>query len=349
MRPRLFTDPEQHRHVTGPGHPERPGRIDACLRALDEAGIDVERASPPPASREDLERVYPARYVDRLEALCRAGGGALDPDTTAAPDSFDVARRAAGACVEAVDLAMDGVRSFCLVRPPGHHATAVRPMGFCLFNSVAVGAAHAVARGLSRVAVVDFDVHHGNGTQEIFWRNPSVLYLSTHQWPWYPWYGGDLDQVGEGEGAGCNVNIPLAAGSTDAVYLGAMARIAGPVLRAFQPELLLVSAGYDAHYLDPLGSMEMTTAGFGQVAAALVALAEEVCGGRIAMTLEGGYDLDGLSSSFVATMQALAGEPSSSEDELRNAGGPEYLDSAWPPAYELERAIAFHSQRWPVE
>jgi acetoin utilization deacetylase AcuC-like enzyme len=346
MRPRLFVDPGHHLHVAGPGHPERPARIDACLEALEEARLDVEMTSPPPAPRADLERVHPARYLDALEAHCRAGGGPLDPDTGAGPASFDIARRAAGACVEAVRSSLEsGTRSFCLVRPPGHHATATRPMGFCLIDGAAVGAASAIGRGLGRVAVVDVDVHHGNGTQEIFWRDPAVLYVSMHQWPWYPWYSGALEEIGEAGGEGANVNIPLEAGSGDAVYLAALDRIVGPVLRSFRPELLIVSAGYDAHFRDPLSSMEVTTGGYARIAAALVSLAEEVCGDRIVMTLEGGYDLGGLSSSFVATMRVLAGEAPASE-----GGGAQDdpLDPSSAQALAVERAVAFHAQRWPA-
>lgn len=344
MRPRLFVDPDHSLHVTGPGHPERAARVDACLRALEGAQVGVDVAQPPPAPRADLERVHPGRYLDRLEAHCRAGGGPLDPDTSAGPASFDVARRAAGACVEAVRLSLEGgTRSFCLVRPPGHHATATRPMGFCLLNNAAVGAASALGRGLERVAVVDFDVHQGNGTQDIFWRDPRVLYLSVHQWPWYPWYAGALEEIGQGDGEGANVNIPLPAGSGDAAYVAAMDRIAGPVVRAFAPDLLVVSAGYDAHLRDPLSSMEVTTDGYGRIAGRLVTLAEEVCGGRIVMTLEGGYDLDGLASSFVATMRELA-----ANEHPRGGADEDRLDPASPPALELERAVAFHAQRWPT-
>jgi acetoin utilization deacetylase AcuC-like enzyme len=217
-------------------------------------------------------------------------------------------------------------------------------MGFCLLSSAAVGAASAIGRGLGRVAVVDVDVHHGNGTQEIFWMDPAVLYVSMHQWPWYPWYTGALEETGDGDGEGANVNVPLEAGSDDAVYLAAIDRIVAPVLRSFGPQLLLVSAGYDSHHEDPLGSMEVTTDGYARIAGSLVALAEEVCGGRVVMTLEGGYDLDGLSSSFVATMRALAGEA----PEPEGAGAAGTLDPSSPQALALERAVAFHAQRWPV-
>jgi acetoin utilization deacetylase AcuC-like enzyme len=338
MPTRLYVDPRAEAHVTGPGHPERQARIQACLDALEEAELETERVETAPAARADLERIHPARYLDKLEAVCRRGGGPLDPDTFAGPDSFDIAVRAAGAGVDAVRLALDeGIRSFCLVRPPGHHATATRPMGFCLVNNVAVAAASALHRGLERVAVVDFDVHHGNGTQDVFWGEPRVLYVSMHQYPWYPWYVGALEEIGEGDGEGSTVNVPLPAGSGDAAYLAAVDRVVGPVVRRFDPGLLLVSAGYDAHTRDPLSSMELTTRGFGAIAARLVALAADVCDGRILMTLEGGYDLEGLSTSFVATLRALDGE------ELPLLGGPD-LDPG--SAAELDRIAAFHGDRW---
>jgi acetoin utilization deacetylase AcuC-like enzyme len=343
MPPRLYVDPTSGAHANPPGHPERPARVDACMSALAASGLEVDRAMPPPADREDLELVHPARYLDALEEFCRDGGGALDPDTSAGPRSFDIARRAAGACVEAAVAAVErGTRSFCLVRPPGHHATATRPMGFCLLSTTAIGAAGMLARGLERVAVVDFDVHHGNGTQEIFWQDPRVLYISIHQWPWYPYYTGALEETGQGPGQGTNVNIPLPAGSDDAAYLAAVDRIVAPVLTAFRPELLIVSAGYDAHAHDPLSSTEVTTAGFGCIASRLVALADEACGGRVCMTLEGGYDLEGLSSSFLATMEVLDGrEPPPPPTRGR-------LDPGSFPALELEKAVRFHGQRWPL-
>jgi acetoin utilization deacetylase AcuC-like enzyme len=337
--PRLYVDPAGAAHAAPPGHPERQARIDACLRALDDAGLEVERAVAPPAARADLERVHPPRYLDALEEHCRRGGGPIDADTYVDPESFAVAQRAAGACVEAAALAAGaGTRSFCLVRPPGHHATATRPMGFCLLGTAAVGTAAALAQGVERVAIVDFDVHHGNGTQEIFWRDPRVLYVSVHQWPWYPYYTGALEETGEGPADGTNVNIPLPAGSGDAAYLAATDRVVAPVVRAFRPGLLMVSAGYDAHTADPLSSTEVTTGGFAAMAGRLVALADETCGGRICMTLEGGYDLEGLSSSFVATMEVLAGrQPPPTHDLERLVPG----DHA---GMAVDEAEAFHAR-----
>jgi acetoin utilization deacetylase AcuC-like enzyme len=312
MQIRLYADPAmQARHVAR-GHPERPERIRACLQALEASQVNAAVTEPGPASREDLERVHDPGYLDRLERLSKRGGGQVDPDTYVCPASFEVASRAAGACCMAVEAALESARrSFCLVRPPGHHASQRTAMGFCLVNHVAVGAGLALARGAGRVAIVDIDVHHGNGTQDIFWEDPRVLYLSLHQYPWYPGTGA-LEETGAGAGAGTTVNIPLSAGTGDSGYLAAMSRVAGPALRAFRPEVMLVSAGFDAHQRDPLALMEMTAQGYAAMTSQLVALAEEICEGKIMMTLEGGYDLEGLSSSFVATLEAMAGAGASS-------------------------------------
>lgn len=341
VRPRVYVDPHAGDHETGRGHPERAARVEACLTALADSGIEVEVRTAPEASSEDLERVHPTRYLDRLARLCERGGGALDPDTWAGPLSLRVARRASGACCEAVEAAWAGVRSFCLVRPPGHHATPIEAMGFCLLNHAAVGAARALASGAAgNVLVLDIDVHHGNGTQDVFWSDPRVLYLSIHQWPWYPWRSGALEEIGEGQGVGTNLNIPLPAGSDDGVYLQAIDRIVSPAARTFRPDLIIVSAGFDAHVRDPLSLMQVSSEGFGRIAHRVVGLAEEVCSGRLVMTLEGGYDLEGLSESFVATVGVLAGAPEA--DEVPPP--PALFDVA--PQQELERAVAFHARRW---
>ncbi len=310
----LYADPDmQAQHVLA-GHPEQPERIRACLEALKMSQAEARIVEPRPASREELEQVHDPGALDRLERLSTRGGGQVDQDTYVCPASFEVAVRAAGACCMAVEAALEKAqRSFCLVRPPGHHASQKRAMGFCLVNHVAVGAGLALARGAERVAVVDIDVHHGNGTQDIFWEDPRVLYLSLHQYPWYPGTGAP-EETGAGPGAGTTVNIPLPAGTGDSGYLAALTRVADPVLRNFRPDLILVSAGFDAHARDPLALMEMSAQGYAAMTSRLTALAEELCGGRIVMTLEGGYDLEGLASSFVATLQAMtgAGTPSGS-------------------------------------
>lgn len=336
---RLYVDPGGAGHDPGPGVPDRPSRIDACLEAIAGASIEAEKVEPPDAPREALARVHEGAYLDWLESFCASGGGEIDPGTSAGPLSFRVASRAAGACCDAVDAALErGVRSFCLTRPPGHHATPDRAMGFCLLNQVAVAAGHAVARGADRVLILDIDVHHGNGTQEVFWRDPRVLYVSLHQWPWYPWRSGALDEIGEGPGAGTTVNIPLPAMTGDAVYLSALERVVAPVARAFSPDLMLVSAGYDAHEKDPLSLMDVTSEGFGLMAAMIGRLAEEVCGGRLVLSLEGGYHPAALGASVAATLASLLRPAPADAAELSESFP--FSDHA------LERVVAFHERRW---
>jgi acetoin utilization deacetylase AcuC-like enzyme len=235
---------------------------------------------------------------------------ALDPDTFTSPDTYLVARLAAGAAVAAVDCVLDGppgARSMAMVRPPGHHAERDRAMGFCMFNNVAVAAAHARARGLSRVAIVDYDVHHGNGTQRTFYADPAVLFISSHQFPYYPGTGA-AGEIGSGDAKGLTVNLPLEAGATDADYELVYARAASPILEQFQPELILVSAGFDAFQDDPLGGMRVSARQFERLTASIVETADRVCGGRVVAVTEGGYDLPGLAACLRAAIGALNGD-----------------------------------------
>ncbi|HEU5002915.1 MAG TPA: histone deacetylase [Actinomycetota bacterium] len=337
-QPLIYADPTSQAHDGGADHPERPERLRACLDACASAGFAVEE-SLPAATDEQLARVHDPMYVARLQRFCERGGGRMDPDTYVTEASFAIARRASGAACAAVDRALnDEGATFCLVRPPGHHATQARGMGFCLLNHVAVGAAHAIASGARRVAIVDFDVHHGNGTQDIFWDRSDVAYLSLHQFPWYPGTG-LLEEIGGGAGAGATLNIPLPAGTPDAVYLAAFRRIVLPALDRWKPDLIAVSAGYDAHHRDPLASMRMTSAGFGTMTSLLMAAADRLCAGRILMTLEGGYDLKALGSSLVATLQAM-GDPTGHAGHAGEDDGP--LDGPPESVAALERAEAFH-------
>lgn len=300
----LVDDPLFYEHRAPAGHPERPERLDAARAALarTELGPRLE-LSARNASDDELARVHTARYV---ESLGRAAGhaGYFDADTYFAERSVEAARRAAGGAIELCDALIDGRarRGLALLRPPGHHARPDGAMGFCLLNNVAVAAAHAKFRGLSRILILDWDVHHGNGSQEIFYEDPEVLYVSLHQFPFYPG-SGDVDEVGAAQGLGFTVNVPLSAGADDAVYAAAMDRLVVPVVEEFAPSLVLVSAGFDAHRRDPLAQMCVTEQGF----AALTRKLREAAGPEtpIGLFLEGGYDLEGLGRSLEATLTAL--------------------------------------------
>ena len=291
-------------HMTPPGHPERPERAEVmdvvAAGWRDGGGVVLE---PRRAADEDLLRVHAAEYIDSIKAV-RGRAAMLDADTYTSPESDEVARLAAGAVLTAVDAVLDGPpgsRALAMVRPPGHHAEADRAMGFCLYNNIAVGAAHARARGRARVAILDYDVHHGNGTQWMFYEDPSVLFISSHQFPFYPGTGA-ASETGRGPGRGFTLNLPLDAGATDAQVTEVYAGRAFPALRSFRPELILVSAGFDAHERDPLGGLRMTTAGFRQLTADLVALADELCDGRIVLVTEGGYDTFALAECLQAVI-----------------------------------------------
>ncbi|HTL14102.1 MAG TPA: histone deacetylase family protein [Thermomonas sp.] len=300
---RVYTHPACLRHDTGPGHAERPERLTAVVEALGASFATLAWRDAPPASRGQLLRVHDARLLDEVLETHPAARIALDPDTVLSPHSAEAALRAAGAAVAAVDAVLGGeaLRAFCAVRPPGHHATAGTAMGFCLFNNIAVAARHALdARGLERVAVVDFDVHHGNGTQAIFEHDPRVLFASSHQWPLYPGTGARNET-----GAGNIVNAPLPPDADGAAFRAAWRERLLPAVDAFRPQLLLVSAGFDAHARDPLAQLRLQADDYAWITAELAALADRHCGGRIVSSLEGGYDLVALAESSVAHLRAL--------------------------------------------
>jgi acetoin utilization deacetylase AcuC-like enzyme len=291
-------------HVTPPGHPERPERAHVFNTAAERwAGRGGAVAAPRLATREQLERVHRRDYLDELHAS--AGHAAmLDPDTYTSPESLEIAALAAGAAMQAADHALEaGEPAFALVRPPGHHAERDRAMGFCLYNNVAIAAAHALTRGVERVAIVDIDVHHGNGTQWMFYDDPRVLYMSTHQYPFYPGTGA-ADETGTGKGAGFTVNVPMEMGATDADYALVYAQAIVPILREFAPRLVLVSAGYDAHERDPLASMRVTTGGYAAIVRQLMRASEHT---PIAFVTEGGYDLGALAECLDASFAAIDG------------------------------------------
>ena len=304
----VLTSERFREHTPPPGHPECPERqdvMDAVAAQWRAAGGTVE--APAPAGDDAIRRVHSAAFV---ETLASAAGRAvmLDPDTFTSAESWDVSRLAAGAAIGAVDAVLDGrfARAAALVRPPGHHSNRDRARGFCLVNNAAVAAAHALARGCARVAIVDVDVHHGNGTQEIFESDPRLLSVSTHQWPFYPGTGA-ADEVGIGDGRGFTVNIPIERGATDADHQLVFDEIVVPVTQRFQPDLVVISAGFDAHEEDPLGGMRMSTPGFGRLIGTLCRAADACAGGRVVLVTEGGYHPRALAASLASSLSAMDG------------------------------------------
>ncbi|MBA3297863.1 MAG: histone deacetylase [Acidobacteria bacterium] len=316
----LISSPRFEEHGTPPGHPERPERA----QVLSDVAADWREGGgsvlpPRPAMRVELARVHDVAYLDRIEAAAGTPS-MLDPDTFTSPESYEIALLAAGAAVQAVEHALTkGETAFAFVRPPGHHAERDKAMGFCLYNNAAVAAAAALASGIERVAVVDIDVHHGNGTQWIFYGEPRVLYVSSHQFPFYPGTGA-ADDVGHGPGAGFTVNIPLEAGATDADYDLVYRDAVAPIVAQFKPQLTVVSAGFDAHEADPLASMRMSASGYARIVARLRAAAAQ--SGALALVTEGGYDLPALRDCLQATLSSLAGTAGLNENTLRAQPAP---------------------------
>ena len=306
MSTALFTHEACLAHDAGPGHPERPDRLRAILAALEAPEFAaLDRREAPLAAPEAIARAHPAEYVQAILSIRPEPGGRvqLDADTAMGASSAEAARCAAGAALAAVDAVLGGevANAFCAIRPPGHHAERARPMGFCLFNNAAIAARHAQARwGLARVAIVDFDVHHGNGTEDIFRQDARVFYGSSHQMPLYPGSGDPAEQ-----GVGNIVNVALAPGDDGAAFLAAWRGRIIPAVEDFAPELLVISAGFDAHRDDPLAGLLVETEDFATLTEALCAAAATACGGRVVSLLEGGYDLTALAASAAAHVRAL--------------------------------------------
>ena len=312
MKVGLVYDPIYLEHDTG-SHPENSQRLVAIMSHLEESGSreKLTLLSPRPASVEELEMVHAPEYISQIKSKAEKGGGWLDPDTVMCPKSYEVALYAAGGLLTAVGAVMkrEVDSAFALVRPPGHHATSNRALGFCIFNNVAIAAKFALANfSLNRVLIVDFDVHHGNGTQQAFYADPKVLYFSTHQYPFYPGTGW-MDETGTGEGEGSTVNFPMTAGWGDEEYLRAFKEVLVPVARRFQPQLILVSAGFDPHWADSIAMMQASVTGFAQMVTVLKNLAAELCQGQLVFALEGGYNLQVAASAVRATFDVLLGNP----------------------------------------
>ena len=297
------------KHETG-AHPENRRRLEHSLELLSGHPVfsRITRVRPERATRDDLLLVHGDQHVDLILSMPQDEYTALDPDTLFGPGSLDAALYAAGGVISAVKGVTSGEyrAGFCMVRPPGHHATPRRAMGFCVFNNVALGAAYALERcGIDRVAIIDFDVHHGNGTQEAFYTDERVLYISLHQYPFYPGTG-TAGETGLGRGAGKTLNIPLPAGSTEDVYLAAFRDCIVPAVEEHRPSLVLVSAGFDAHERDPIGGMRLVDESYGRITRVIMDLAWKSCSGRVVSALEGGYHLDALAGSICAHLSALA-------------------------------------------
>lgn len=327
----------QHRAPSG--HPERPARAEAVRDALIAAGIEARgvRIAPRFATDDELARVHAAGYLEDLARVVPGNAGWLDPDTYYSPGTWDAARAAVGSVCELATDVLHGAlgQGIAVVRPPGHHATRDQAMGFCLLNNVAAAAAAARAAGAARVAVVDWDVHHGNGTQSAFYERDDVLFFSAHRFPFYPGTGA-LEEAGRGKGEGFTVNAPLPPRLGDDDYAALFRELLVPIADAWRPDLVLVSAGFDPHEDDPLGGMAVTPEGFARLCSIVGQIADRHAGGKLALVLEGGYDLSGLAGSVSACIEVLAG-----------ARVPE----AGPPSprgrQAIDRAIDFHSRYWP--
>jgi acetoin utilization deacetylase AcuC-like enzyme len=308
LRTALISDRRFLKHFAGRSHPERPERAAVMIEMAGNLNRDaLLEISPRKAATDEIELCHDPAYVAEVERSASMPRYDFDPDTHTSPDSYRTALLAAGGVLTAVEAVMDGAadNAFAIVRPPGHHALAMRAMGFCLFNNVAIAARYLIRRrGLKRVLVIDWDVHHGNGIQDIFYDSPEVLYFSTHQYPFYPGSGA-LDEIGYGGGAGYTVNAPMPATFGDNEYSRVFDDLLTPVVRQFRPEFILVSSGFDAHFRDPLGGMRVTEGGFAALARRAKRMAAECCGGRLAVALEGGYDLQALVDSGRSVIDEL--------------------------------------------
>jgi acetoin utilization deacetylase AcuC-like enzyme len=339
MKTGLVKDRRYKEHNMGDFHPESPQRIEAIYNMIEEEiSFTYKEIKPRPATEEEIGMVHEASYIKMVKETSGKERVALDPDTSTSARSYEVALLAAGGLLEAIDLTMGGKiqNGFALVRPPGHHAEAGRAMGFCLFNNVAVGAEYLIKKyKLKRIFIVDWDLHHGNGTQNSFYKRSDVLYASTHQFPHYPGTG-YWDEVGEGKGEGFTVNIPLRAGKNDVDYIYIFKKILSPIAKSYKPEFILISAGFDIYHGDPLGGMRVTKEGFGTLTKVLKSLAQELCQGRILFTLEGGYNLQGLKDGVKNVLHQLSAETEPSAPDGKEEITPE-LQKELTPVFQTQR------------
>ena len=336
---RVYSDDASERHVNSVARVENEARFPAAISGValaGKSGVPIDRCSCEAAPKEALTAVHSPAYLDRLRELSVVGGGYLNADTGLNEHSWEAALLASGAAIGAVESALSGTAAFAVARPPGHHAGADYGMGFCLLNHAAVAAEYARSRGLDRVAVLDWDVHHGNGTQDIFYTDGDVLYLSVHHSPFYPGTGA-AREVGEGDGRGSTVNVPLPRGSTEEDYGAAFDDVFFPVLREFRPEAIIVSAGFDAHAADPIGGMRLRSESFGRFAASITSLTRELDAAPPALVLEGGYDLRALAESVAATIKGISGEAGNGWDRSPDIAPVEDARKALAPFWESLR------------
>ena len=309
MRTALVYHPIYLKHDTGAHHPERASRLQSILRKLQKTPLidKLKLVEPYAAGVDDISLVHGRDYISSIKDVCAGGGGNLDPDTMVSRDSYDAALFAAGGAMKAIDIVSGGEadNAFCILRPPGHHARPLQAMGFCLFNNVAIGARYLQNKyNIGRILIIDWDVHHGNGTEEMFYGDPTVFYMSLHQYPHYPGTGAAKD-TGAGAGKGYNLNIPMQAGSGDDEYIKVFKEVIAPQVKDFRPGFILISAGFDGHRDDPLSSINLTERGYGEMTNLVREAATHYCKNRIVSVLEGGYNLFSLANSVHAHLESL--------------------------------------------